>query len=163
MTRDEFENAKETLTCQHCGHVGLRGKHYPNNDGMRAECPACLSLSPLPNVQFLPKEELRKPRPRPGDVDDVWTSYGDCCTHCSAGRAFLEHIGIGLTVQHVVPEWKDPDRKSPAVPYCARCHQESSARQQTTRRMESRDDALGQIIRRIEEKFPELRGDLLEP
>lgn len=163
MNLQEFEEQKHLYVCQHCGFQGLVLERNENNGGVRPICPHCGSKTPIPRVQWLAQNTSRIPRTRKADVDDVWTQNGNRCTHCARSRAFLERIGIGLNVQHILPIWADPDEKSVVVPYCTRCHQASTAEQAATRQLEGHDDTLAQIIRRIETKFPELKDDLLGP
>lgn len=152
----EFEERRPTLTCQHCGHVGLAlSKRNANNGGVRPLCPSCGSVTPLEGVSWLKQAPVKTPPRGKYDVEEIWTACGNHCTHCGASRELLKRLEIGLNAQHVVPFWKAGD-SFPLVPYCARCHQESTARQEVTRRIEDRETEMDAIIKRIEARHPEL-------
>lgn len=155
MTLIEFEERRSALACQGCGAIGLESERNTNNGGVRPVCPHCGSKTPLAGVQWLKQSTIRTPKRAKVDVDQVWNDCGNHCTHCGASRALLKTLDIGLNAQHMVPFWKAGD-EFPLVPYCARCHQESTARQEVTRRIEDRETELDAIIKRIEARNPEL-------
>lgn len=140
------------------GAVGLDVERNANNGGARPICSACGSKTPLAGVQWLKQSPITTPKRSKVDVDAIWNACGNHCTHCGASRDLLRRLGIGLNAQHMVPFWKAGDAH-PLVPYCARCHQESTARQATTRRIEDRETELDEIIRRIEKNHPELLSE----
>lgn len=162
MTVSEFEAQRERLACQHCGGVGLaKSERHPNNNGVRPVCPQCGSIGPIPGIQWLRQNgaEERRLRRLPGtpSTSEVWAANGDHCGFCGKPWAFCERVGIGLTIQHVVPVvFGGGD--GPLIPFCARCQEMSVAALKETRNVMGEVDTLDDIIKRIEAAHPELRS-----
>jgi hypothetical protein len=140
VRESDFNAARDQLTCQTCGHVGLTLERNQNNNGIRPVCPECGSKSPLQSVMWLRQDRAEKRRPRrvSGDPStiDVWIANGDRCAYCGKSRSLCELLGIGLTVQHVEPVIFGGAEGSPLVPFCARCQQGSAAALAETRLIE---------------------------
>lgn len=155
MTLTEFEATRETLSCRLCGQTGLVSVPNPNNEGVRAGCPACGCSNPIPGVQWLKKQsaESRRLRRPSGDprTEEVWAANGDTCAYCGKTRAECEEIEIGITVQHVVPVSQGGE-KGVLIPFCARCQQGSVAALAETQRWRHRFEDLKETIARLREK-----------
>jgi hypothetical protein len=82
--------------------------------------------------------------PRP---DDVWSANGNHCGFCGKPRSLCERLGIGLTVQHLVPVVFGGADESPLVPFCARCQEWSVAALRETRDVLGELEALDDVIR----------------
>jgi len=123
---------------------------------MRAKCPTCGSVSPLPGVAFLPKTETKTPKRGVVDTLSVWEVNGNHCTFCGRSRALCERLGIGLTAQHVCP-FSEAGDDWPLVPFCARCQEISAAQLRATRDIVNTLAPLDAVIKRIEALNPEWR------
>jgi hypothetical protein len=159
MTRTEFEEQRATLICRHCGGVGLEQfSPGPSDALVGARCPWCLRNHPIDGIQWLPKDSAGARRPRVGKVttDEVWEANGNRCAFCAKPRALLDRLHIQATVQHVVPVVYGGG-EGPLIPFCSRCQQASAAALEETRLVLGEIDSLDGIIKRIEEKHPELR------
>jgi hypothetical protein len=112
-------------------------------------------------MQWLPKDSARARRPHaPGDPtpDAVWTANGDLCAFCGKSRTLCVRLRIGLTMQHVRPVVLGGER-GPLIPFCARCQEASRAALQETRDIMRELESLDTVIRQIEARHPELRGE----
>lgn len=161
ITREEFASRRESLICQHCGHIGLVEYRPPSGaDMVGARCPACLRNDPLSGVQWLPKDSASRRRPRVASeptADEVWTAYGDHCAYCGKPKALCRRLRIGVEKQHVVPAVFGGN-DGPLIPLCARCQQGSAAALKETRDLLRELESLDHIIARIETKHPELQA-----
>lgn len=160
MTLAEFEVQRASLACQHCRHLGLDLERNPNNNGVRPVCPACLSKIPISGVQWLQQNGAADRKLRRGKTPapaDVWIANGDHCAFCGKPRHLCERLGIGLTVQHIVPVILGGE-DGPLVPFCARCQEKSVAELRHTREVMGELATLDEIIKRIEHNNPELKG-----
>jgi hypothetical protein len=156
----EFEAQRANLACQHCQHVGLEVERNPNNNGLRPICGHCGSKIPLSGVQWLTQNGAANRKLRRGQTDtplNVWLENGDHCAFCGKSRTLCERLGIGITVQHVVPVVLGGDQ-GPLIPFCARCQEMSVAALRETRDVQRTVGSLEEIIARIEHNNPELRG-----
>lgn len=161
MTVSEFEAQRTSLACQHCRHVGLEVEHNRNNNGYRPVCPQCGSKIPISGVQWLAQNGAADRKLRRGKTPsppDVWLANGDHCAFCGKSRGLCERLGIGLTVQHVVPVILGGE-DGPLVPFCARCQEISVAALRHTREVMGELSGLDEIIKRIERNNPELCGE----
>lgn len=159
LTREAFARQRKELGCQHCGQVGL-DEYRPSSgaDLVGARCPGCGSLRPLAGVQWLPKDSATRRRPRSAiSPEDVWMANGDHCAFCGKSRTLCLRLGVGLTVQHVVPVVFGGE-DSVLIPFCARCQEASVAALRETRNILGELESLDAIIKRIEAAHPELRG-----
>lgn len=155
FTRDSFTTERAHLVCQYCAHIGLELQINANNGGARPVYPECHSVTPLPGVSWLPK--VRNPRVSRSSVDTlaVWQENGDHCAFCGKSRELCARLSIGLTAQHIVPFSFEGDAW-PLIPFCSRCQQSSAAALAETRCVQDALASLDDVIRRIEEKHPEL-------
>ena len=159
MNLVEYEGSRHSLSCQHCGRLGLDIDYNPNNNGRRPRCPACGSTSPLSGVQWLPQGAVaRTPVARRGDPSpaEVWAANGNHCSFCGKSVDLCSRLGIGLTAQHVQPLVMGGG-ESPLIPFCARCQEMSRAALMETRNVLDCLGGLDAIIQRIEAAHPELR------
>lgn len=158
MTRDEFDEQRATLACRHCGVVGLVAYRPSNGDMVGAMCPGCESKAPLAGVQWLPKDSARARRPKMAATpDEVWTLNGGHCSFCGKPDWLCKRLGIGRTMQHVLPAVFG-EGSGPLIPFCARCQEASAAALKETRNVLGEIDTLDTIIKRIESRHPELRS-----
>lgn len=160
MSLPEFRERAHQLVCRHCDHVGLVESPRSGGGGIRPVCPACLDLTPLNGVSWLPQNDLKTRRPNLGSTAtaDVWEANGDRCAFCGKSRALCERLGLGLTIQHVLPVVYG-GAEGPLIPFCARCQQASVAALAETQRIEEHVGTLQATIDRIERKFPHLIDD----
>jgi len=160
MTRAEFADTAESLSCRHCGHLGLIEYRPPSGaDMVGARCPACLRNDPLMGVQWLPKDSVARRRPAVASeptAEEIWAAYGDHCAYCGKPKALCLRLRIGLEKQHVVPVVLGGGDGA-LIPFCARCQQGSAAALKETRNIMGEIDTLDGIIKRIETAHPELR------
>lgn len=153
MTVAEFLECKDEMVCRECHAVGfILSERNPNNGGVRGICAKCGS----PGTQWLAQQMVRTPKRGLRDTMAVWLANGDHCSFCGKTRQLCSRLGIGLTAQHVVP-FAEAGDEWPLIPFCARCQQASLAALEETKRVTRTINDLDSIIRRIEEKNPELR------
>jgi hypothetical protein len=122
MTRIEYDAEVARRPCQQCGHeVSL--EHNPNNNALQVICPSCGSRRPWGPVVNLKQNNRkgRKPLPDGETLDSVWERWGNVCFACGAPSTFLQSLGIGRTVHHVLPHAQH-GHKGPLVPICTLCH-----------------------------------------
>jgi hypothetical protein len=98
----------------------------------------------------------RRPTLGPTATADVWEANGNRCAFCGKSRTLCERLGLGLTVQHVLPVVYGGGDASPLIPFCARCQQASAAALAETQRVERHVWSLQEVIDRIEQANPEL-------
>lgn len=161
MTVLEFEAQRAQFACRHCQTLGLELERHPNNNGVRPVCPHCRSKAPLSGVQWLTQNGAADRKLRRGHTPapaDVWQVNGNHCAFCGKSRVECERLGIGLTVQHVVPVVFGGE-DGPLVPFCARCQEKSVAELRETRDVRGVLAGLDEIIARIERNNPELLGE----
>jgi DNA-directed RNA polymerase subunit RPC12/RpoP len=131
MTLTEFASIRESRACGACGRIGVETQFNPNNGGLLVRCPHCGSKQPWGSVLFLKqrnKPSTRPPLPHGETLDAIWARFGNRCVLCSAPRSFLERVGIGLQVHHVLP-YAEAGHRGPVVPICSQCHEMANWRQ----------------------------------
>jgi predicted RNA-binding Zn-ribbon protein involved in translation (DUF1610 family) len=132
MTLAEFTVEQKTHPCQDCGATGVVTEHNPNNNGLLVRCPNCGSKRPWGSLLYLKQNERARPKRSPlpdgQTLDSVWERYSNCCVMCSAPKHFLERVGIGRQVHHVMPHAQH-EHRGPLVPVCTHCHAVASERQ----------------------------------
>jgi hypothetical protein len=125
MTLSQFTEQQATRACRQCGVIGVVTDLNPNNNGLLVCCPHCGSKRPWGSLLYLKQNERKRP-PRPplpdGEtLDSIWEKYGNRCFVCSAPKSFLQGLGIGREVHHVLP-YAQEGHKGPVVPICKHCH-----------------------------------------
>jgi 5-methylcytosine-specific restriction endonuclease McrA len=132
MTLPEFASIRETRACDHCGKFGVITERNPNNNGLLVRCPQCGSKRPWGSLLYLKqrstKRAARPPLPDGETLDSIWEKFGNRCVLCSAPKLFLQQVGIGRTVHHVVP-FAENGHRGPLIPICSHCHEIANARQ----------------------------------
>jgi hypothetical protein len=131
MTAIEFEKEKNIRPCRHCGQTACETELNPNNNGLLVRCGNCGSKYPWGHLQFLKQNERRKsrpPLPNGETLDSIWAKFGDCCVICSSPKSFLEQVGIGRQVHHVLP-YAEHGHQGPLIPVCIGCHATATERQ----------------------------------
>ncbi len=126
MTKKEFDECRDTLTCQGChiaGHIHAQEAAFPHEWEIR--CQNCGR-----HIRFLKKEKNKDKRPtlKPGTIDRVWEEYGNRCACCGiTAKNIIEVLGIGRTVQHA-PPYKYVKNEGKLIPFCTWCQNFSASR-----------------------------------
>jgi hypothetical protein len=132
MTLNEFDVQRVARPCRLCGVVGVATQHNPNNNGLLVYCPHCDSKRPWGALLYLKQNAGRRPArpplPNGETLDSIWEKFGNRCLFCSAPKSFLQKIGIGRQVHHVVP-FAEEGHRGPKIPICSHCHELANARQ----------------------------------
>jgi ribosomal protein S14 len=125
MTQAEFNDARHSRPCQHCGATHAEAQLNPNNNGLLVVCPDCGSKRPWGSLLYLKQNEgkrrARPPLPYGETLDSIWSRFGDRCVICGAPKSFLKAVGIGRQVHHVA-QYAQEGHRGPLVPICAHCH-----------------------------------------
>jgi hypothetical protein len=72
------------------------------------------------------RAEYHRPALKRGTTKQVWSAWGNYCSHCGLSESQLAFLGIGKTTQHCPPFKEAGHEDAFFIPLCTWCQQHSA-------------------------------------